>query len=90
MIQDWARRLGVVLGSVVTLATALAAGVSVFVLEVAPQLPPGWADNAAQVGGIVVAVLLSAAAAIRRVTEVPAQERGLLPPGEGVGWPPAR
>lgn len=81
MIVDLTRRLGVVLGSVVTLATALAAGVSVFVLEVSPQLPAGWQDNAAQIGGTAVAVLLSAAAAIRRVTEVPARDRGLLPPG---------
>lgn len=80
MLIDLTRRVGVVLGSVVTLVTALAAALSVFITEVTPNLPSGWQDNAAQAGGIAVAVLLSAAAAIRRVTEVPPQERGILPP----------
>ncbi len=81
MLIDLTRRIGVVLGSVVTLVTALAAALSVFITEVTPNLPDGWQDNAAQFGGIAVAVLLSAATAIRRVTEVPPAERGILPPG---------
>lgn len=82
MLNDFTSRVGVVLGSVVTLVTALAAGLSVFITQVAPQLPSGWQDNAVQIGGVAVAVLLSAAAAIRRVTEVPVNHRGLLPPGQ--------
>ncbi len=80
MLIDLTRRVGVVLGSVVTLVTALAAGLTAFVVEVAPQLPDGWQDDAFRWGGIATTVLLSAAAAIRRVTEVPPQERGILPP----------
>lgn len=79
MLTDLTRRLGVVLGSVVTLVTALAAIVATFIDEVVPALPDGWQDNAVQIGGVAVAVLLSAAAAIRRVTEVPAAQRGILP-----------
>lgn len=80
MLNDFTSRVGVVLGSVVTLVTALAAGVTGFVIEVAPQLPSGWQDDAFRWGGIAVGVLLSAAAAIRRVTEVAPHERGILPP----------
>lgn len=79
MLTDIIRRASVVADSVVTLVTAFAAGLAVFVNEVAPQLPSGWQDNATQIGGYAVAVLLSAAIAIRRVTEVPASQRGLLP-----------
>lgn len=83
MLNDFTKRVGAVLGSVVTLVTALAAGVTAFVIEIAPQLPDGWQDDAFRWGGIVTAVLLSAAAAIRRVTEVPASARGLVvPPGQ--------
>lgn len=74
------RRLGVIAGSVVTLVTALAVGVTQFVTEVAPELPNGWQDDAFRWGGIVATVLLSAAAAVRRVTEVPPEQRGILPP----------
>lgn len=77
MIFDLSRRLGVVLGSVVTLVTALAASVNVFIAEIAPDLPQGWQDNATRIGGAVVSVLLASAAAVRRLTEVPAQARGL-------------
>lgn len=80
MLNDYVKRVGAVLGSVVTLVTALAAGLTLFITEVAPQLPPGWQDNAVQIGGTVVAVLLSAAAAVRRLTEVPQGARGLLMP----------
>jgi hypothetical protein len=75
------QRLGVILGSVVTLVTGLAVAVNTFVSQVAPELPQGWQDNALSIGAAVTSVLLSAAAAIRRVTEVPTQARGLnLPP----------
>lgn len=83
MLQDLTKRAGAVLGSVVTLVTALAAGLTLFITEVTPQLPDGWQDNAVKWGGIAVSVLLSAAAAVRRLTEVPAASRGLvMPPGE--------
>lgn len=78
-LHDLYRRLGVVLASVVTLVTALAAAVNVFVAEIAPDLPQGWQDNATRIGAAVVSVLGLAAAAIRRVTEVPKEERGILP-----------
>lgn len=78
-LADLSRRLGVILGSVVTLVTALAVAVNAFVAEVAPELPSGWQDNATRIGTAVVSVLGLAAAAIRRVTEVSSTERGLLP-----------
>lgn len=78
---DIGRRLNTVLGSVVTLVTALAVIVNEFVAQVAPELPSGWEDNAVRIGAVVVSVLGAAAAAIRRLTEVPREERGLLPPG---------
>lgn len=74
------RRLEVILGSVVTLVTALAVAVNAFITQVAPQLPDGWQDNALTIGGAVVSVLTAAALAIRRLTEVPADQRGILPP----------
>jgi len=77
---DLTRKLGVIAGSVVTLVTALAVGITQFVTEVAPELPNGWQDDAFRWGGIVTTVLLSAAAAVRRVTEVPVEHRGILPP----------
>lgn len=80
MLTSLFNRLGVVLGSVVTLVTALAVSVNTFVAEVAPALPDGWEDNAVRIGTAVVTVLGAAAAAIRRVTEVPPAERGILPP----------
>jgi hypothetical protein len=83
MLNDTTKRIGAVLGSVVTLVTGLAAIVTVFIAEVAPQLPNGWQDDAFRWGGIITTVLLSAAAGLRRVTEVPAEARGLvLPPGQ--------
>jgi len=82
VLYDLSRRLGAIAGSVVTLVTALAVGVNLFVAQVAPELPHGWQDNATRVGGAVVSVLLASAAAVRRVTEVPVQARGLtLPAG---------
>jgi len=79
MLFDLTKRLGVILSSVVTLVTALAVAVNEFVAQVAPELPSGWQDNAVRVGVAVVTVLGSAAAAIRRLTEVPSEERGILP-----------
>ena len=64
MLTDFVRRVGVILGSVVTLVTGLAAIAASFIDEVTPALPDGWQDNAVQIGGVVVAVLLSAAAAL--------------------------
>lgn len=78
MFYDFSRRLSAIASSVVTLATALAVAVNLFVAEVAPQLPQGWQDNATRIGAAVVGVLLAAAAAIRRVTEVPKEARGLV------------
>lgn len=76
------QRANSLLGSVVFLATALAVAINEFVAQVAPELPGGWEDNAVRIGAMVAAVLGSAAAAIRRVTEVPPTARGLtLPDG---------
>ena len=80
MLYDLYKRFGAVAGSVVTLVTALAAGLTLFITEVTPQLPDGWQDDTVKWGGIAVTVLLSAAAAVRRVTEVPPASRGLLMP----------
>lgn len=77
---DIGRRVNTVLGSVVFLVTALAVALNEFVVQVAPELPDGWQDNAVRIGTAVVAVLGAAAAAVRRLTEVPKEERGLLPP----------
>jgi hypothetical protein len=74
------RRIEVILGSVVTLVTAFAVAVNTFVAQVAPQLPQGWQDNAVSIGTAVVSVLTLAALAIRRLTEVPEDQRGILPP----------
>lgn len=81
MLSTWVRQVNVILGSVVTLVTALAVAVNTFVAEVAPELPDGWQDNTVRIGTAVVSVLGLAAAAIRRVTEVPEAARGILPPG---------
>lgn len=78
-ITDIVRRINTVAGSVVVLATGLAALVQVFVREAAPALPEGWQDNAFTIGATIVNVLLAAAVAVRRLTEVPKEERGLLP-----------
>lgn len=80
MLTDVTARVRVVLGSIVTLATALAVTVTNFVDQVTPALPDGWQDNAVSIGAAVVAVLASAATAVRRLTEVPASQRGILPP----------
>lgn len=82
MIGDLTRRATVIATSVVTLLTAIAAALSAFVAEVTPQLPDGWQDNAFQLGATAVAVLGAAITAIRRVTTVPADQRGLLPPDD--------
>jgi hypothetical protein len=81
-LSNLTRRLNVVLGSVVFFTTALAVSVNEFVAQVAPELPGGWEDTALRIGAAVVSVLGSVALAVRRVTEVPADARGLtLPPG---------
>jgi len=80
MLSTWVRSINVILGSVVTLVTAAAVALNSFVAEVAPELPNGWEDNATRIGAAVVSVLGLAAAAIRRLTEVPPQARGILPP----------
>jgi len=80
MLSTWVRQVNVILGSVVTLVTALAVAVNTFVAEVAPSLPDGWQDNTLRIGTAVVSVLGFAAAAIRRLTEVPEAARGILPP----------
>lgn len=79
MLFDLNRRLGVVLGSVVTLVTGLAVLVNEFAGAVVTSLPDGWQDNAARIALGVVTTLTAAAAAVRRLTEVPDSERGLLP-----------
>jgi len=78
-LPDIYERIRVVATSIVTLATALAVIISQFVDAVVPALPDGWQDNAVSVGGMVVGALGAAVVAIRRVTGVPADERGLLP-----------
>lgn len=80
MLPDLTRRVTAVATSVVTLAAGLSVLVNVFVAEVTPQLPDGWQDNAVSIGAAVTSVLLLASRAVRRVTHVPAEERGLLPP----------
>lgn len=80
MLHDLTKRLGAILGSVVVFATALAVAVNEFVAQVAPELPDGWEDNAVRVGTAIVTVLGLAAAAIRRVTEVPPPARGVIMP----------
>lgn len=82
MLSTFTQRIAVVLSSVVTLVVALALAVNEFVAQVAPALPDGWQDNATRIGVAVVTVLGAAAAAIRRVTEVPASQRGVLPTPE--------
>jgi len=78
-LSDLYRKLTVVLGSVVTLVVGLSLAVNEFVAQVAPELPSGWQDNAVRIGAAVVSALGAAAAAIRRVTEVEPEERGILP-----------
>lgn len=80
MLSDLYKRLGVILGSVPLLVTAVAVAVNEFVATVAPELPDGWEDNATRIGTAVVTVLLAAAAAVRRLTEVPVEARGVLMP----------
>jgi hypothetical protein len=80
MISTFVQRLNVVLGSVVTLVVALGVVVNAFVAEIAPQLPSGWEDNTTRIGAAVVSVLGFAAVGIRRLTEVPDSQRGILPP----------
>jgi len=79
VLSDLHKRLTVILSSVVTFATALAVAVNELTAAVAPELPAGWQDNAFRIGGIVVGVLGAAATAIRKVTQVPPEDRGLLP-----------
>jgi hypothetical protein len=78
VLFDLYKRLNVILTSVVTFATALAVAVNELTAAVAPELPSGWQDNALRIGGLVVAVLGAAVTAIRKVTQVPAEQRGLL------------
>jgi hypothetical protein len=80
MLSTFVQRVNVILGSVVTLVVAATLAVNTFVAEVAPELPDGWQDNATRIGTAIVTVLGFAAAAIRRLTEVPAAARGILPP----------
>jgi hypothetical protein len=80
MLSTFTQRIAVVLSSVVTLVVALAVAANEFTAQVVPALPDGWQDNAARIGVAVVTVLATAAAAIRRVTEVPPEARGVLPP----------
>ncbi|HMG43932.1 MAG TPA: hypothetical protein VK611_21545 [Acidimicrobiales bacterium] len=80
MLPDLTRRITAVATSVVTLVTGLAVLFNAFVAEVTPSLPDGWQDNAAAIGAAVTSVLLIASRAVRRVTAVPTEERGLLPP----------
>jgi hypothetical protein len=79
-LADLYRRLSVVLGSVVTLVTALAVAVNEFAAQVAPELPSAWQDNATRIGVAITSVLGTAAAAIRRVTEVKPGQRCIRPP----------
>jgi hypothetical protein len=80
VISDLTRRAVVIATSAVTLVTALAVAISAFIAEITPQLPDGWQDNAFQLGATVTAIAGAAATAIRRLTTVPADQRGLLPP----------
>jgi hypothetical protein len=80
MLSKWVRSVNVILGSVVTLVVALSVAVTAFADEAIGALPAGWQDNAAGVAVAVVTVLGAAAAAIRRLTEVPPSARGILPP----------
>jgi len=73
-------RARVIAGSAITLLTALAIGVTTFVNEVAAALPSGWQDNALAIGGTAVAWIGAAVAALRRVTPVAPEQRGVLPP----------
>lgn len=82
------QRIQVVLGSIVTLAVALAAAVNSTAALIAPALPDGWEDNAFRAAAAIVAVLGSAVLAIRRVTEVPPSQRGILPNPESDPFPP--
>ena len=72
-------RVRVIATSVITLFTSLAAGITLAVNEIAPQLPEGWQDDAFKWAAIVTGVLVSAIAALRKVTPVPADQVGVLP-----------
>jgi hypothetical protein len=88
-LSDIVRRISTVAGSVVVLATGLAVLVEAFIVTAAPALPDGWQDNAFTIGGAVVTALMTAATAVRRLTEVPDHERGLLPSPGRDHVPPA-
>jgi hypothetical protein len=78
-VKDTARRVQVVLGSLVFFVTGAAVLVNEFASEVIPALPEGWQDNAAHITTAVLSVLALAAFAVRRLTPVPVSKRGLLP-----------
>jgi hypothetical protein len=80
VLPELTRRITAVATSVVTLVTGAAVLVNVFVDQVTPVLPDGWQDNAVSIGAAVTTVLAFASRAVRRLTSVPAEERGLLPP----------
>ena len=84
----------VVATSVVTVLSGLAVLVTSFANEIAAVAPEGWQDNVLGVGVTVTAWLTAAVAALRKVTPVPADQVGVLPPqpptnAGGATWPPS-
>jgi len=83
-------RAKVVLTAAPTYLVAAAVLIPFVVDQLATVLPTTWSETVAQVAGKAVAVLGVAVAIIRRVTPVPAAQRGLLPlPPAGDGPPQA-
>lgn len=81
-------RVQVILSAAVTyiiLATTVITSALAFAL---PYLPENLAAQVAGVGATVVAFLTGVAQVIRRVTPVPAEERGVLPPPVAPPAPP--
>lgn len=73
-------RVLVVLKAAPTRLIALGLVAATIIQQVSTLLPPGWQDNAAQVGGYITAGLAAAVRIIRQVTPVLEGDVGLLPP----------
>jgi Na+/H+-translocating membrane pyrophosphatase len=72
-------RVKVIVTALPTRAIALA-GIVAALIPLACELLPGHAEDIARIGGWIVTGLTAAVTIIRKVTPVPADQVGVLPP----------
>lgn len=79
-LKNLGKRILVVLKAAPTWLTAASAVAVTFADEIAPLIPSPWSERVSAAALSVVSVLAAAIVVIRRVSPVPAAERGILPP----------